>query len=358
MKILILAPYPKHQSPNQRFRFEQYLDAFQAAGIEYDYRPFWTDDVWKIFYQPGHLFKKTYGLLKGIGKRMALLPHLNQYDFIFIHRECLPVGPPVLEWLISKWWGKKIIYDFDDAIWIRNYSNANKGVARFLKFHRKVKTICRLSYKISTGNDFLAGFARKFNHQVVVIPTTIDTDNHHNKLKSLSTQGRLVVGWTGTHSTLTQLRHIEDQLHQVQQETPFEFHVICNEDPNFKRLNYHYIPWRAETEIEDLLKFDIGVMPLKNTNWERGKCGFKALQYMSLSIPVIASEVGANCQIVENLKSGILISPETPEHWSTWLKKLLHDHELRAQLGAAGRQRVVQYYSVQSNKEKYIQLFS
>ncbi len=358
MKVLILAPYPKRQSPNQRFRFEQYLDAFAAAGIEYDYRPFWTDDVWKIFYQPGHLVKKTRGLLKGIRKRIALLAGLNKYEFVFIHREGLPIGPPVLEFMISTVWGKKIIYDFDDAIWIRNYSEANKGVARFLKFHRKVKAICRMSHRISTGNHFLADFARRYNKNVVIIPTTIDTENHHNQLKQISDNGKLVVGWTGTHSTPAQLRQVEDQLKQVQQEIDFELQVICNQDPKFEEVSYRYIPWNGDTEIEDLLKFDIGIMPLKNSDWERGKCGFKALQYMSLGIPVIASEVGANCEIVEHNKSGILISPDEPEQWVVWLGKLLQNPDLREKLGMVGRKRVEQNYSVNSNKEKYLQLFT
>ncbi len=358
MKILILAPYPKQQSPNQRFRFEQYLSAFDDAGIDYDYRPFWTNDVWKVFYQRGHLRTKTHGLLKGIGQRLALLPNLNKYDYVFIHREGLPVGPPVLELLIAAVWRKKIIYDFDDAIWIRNYSEANKGIARFLKFHRKVKVICRLSHRISTGNDFLANYAQRYNRDVVVIPTTIDTENHHNQLKHTSNAGKLIVGWTGTHSTLAQLREVEVQMRAVQQEIDFELQVICNEDPQFELLQYRYIPWRAETEINDLLQFDIGIMPLKNTDWERGKCGFKALQYMSLGIPVIASLVGANSQIIEHEKSGILIAPENSEAWVLWLKKLLNQPELRERLGKRGRQRVVEHYSVQSNKEKYIRLFS
>lgn len=358
MKILILAPYPARKSPNQRFRFEQYLELLNEAGIEYDYQPFWSDRVWSIFYQKGHWLTKTTGLFRGLWNRLLLLFQLPEYDYIFVHREGLPVGPPAYEYIISRWWRKKIVYDFDDAIWINNYSIANKRIARFLKFHRKVPAICRYSYRISTGNEFLADFARKLNQDVVVIPTTIDTKNLHNRLKQTRQSEKLNIGWTGTHSTLFQLAEIENQLGLLQKEIDFDLHVICNADPQFSSVKYQYIPWQAASEIDDLLKFDIGIMPLKNTDWERGKCGFKALQYMSLGIPVVASDVGVNNEIIAHEQNGLLIPPNQPELWISALKTLLLDPQLRQKLGVAGRHTVETRYSVESNKEKYIQLFS
>lgn len=357
MRILIIAPYPPRQAPNQRFRFEQYLNILEQNNITYDYHPFWSEKVWKIFYEPGHFALKTRGLFGGIGRRLQLLTRLKTYDYVFVHRECMPIGPPIMEWLITRVFKKKIIYDFDDAIWIRNYSSANR-LARWLKFHKKVGAICGYAYKVVTGNHFLANYARQFNTHVEVIPTTIDTDRHHNRIKPVQNAKPLTIGWTGTHSTLIQIRQIEKQLEKLQKKIPFNLHVICNEDPGFLSLKYKYITWKEDSEIDDLLAFDIGVMPLRNTDWERGKCGFKALQYMALGIPVVASAVGANNDIVTDEHDGLLVSPDQPDQWMVALTRLLNSTELRAKLGAEGRNTVVNRFSVISNQEKYIRLFS
>lgn len=357
MKVLILAPYPCTKAPNQRFRFEQYLPYLEQSGIEFEYLPFWDEEVWDVFYQPGHIRAKFLSLMRGIFRRKLLLFQLHKYDFVFIHREALPIGPPIIEFLIARVWKKKIIYDFDDAIWIKNYSDANKGIARWLKSHQKVGLICKYSNKVSTGNYFLAEYANKYNPHTTVIPTTIDSDHHHNRLKEVKTEGKLVIGWTGSHSTLLQLRQIEHQLAELQKIIDFDLHIICNADPEFTLVDYQYFPWKFGTEIEDLLQFDIGIMPLLNTDWERGKCGFKALQYMALGIPVVASAVGANCEIITDGHDGYLIPPDEPELWVVRLQKLLENNDLRMTLGTAGRQTVIQRYSVESNKEKYLRLF-
>jgi glycosyltransferase involved in cell wall biosynthesis len=357
MKVLIIAPYPPGKAPNQRFRFEQYLPAFKKAGIAIDYRQFWSDKVWNIFYQKGFFFTKLFGLFGGIGRRFALLLTVKNYDFIFIHRECLPIGPPVIEFIIVRVFKKKIIYDFDDAIWLPNNSEANRFVARWFKFHSKVKAISKISYKVTAGNHFLAKYAKEVNPRVEVIPTTIDTDNYHNQLKNHDANNPLIIGWTGTHSTLIQISQIEEQLGELQKEIPFEFMLICNADPCFTKVKYRYHQWYADTEISDLLKFDIGVMPLRNTDWERGKCGFKALQYMALGIPCVASNVGANSNILTHEVNGYLISPEKPEDWKLCLRQLLLDVKKRKSIGAAGRETVLNHFSVKSNTNKYLRLF-
>jgi len=357
MRILILAPYPPGKAPNQRFRFEQYLGSLQKEGITVDYRPFWSNHVWNVFYLKGHFFTKLFGLLAGIGRRFILLTKIKSFDFIFVHRECMPIGPPIIELIISRVLRKKIIYDFDDAIWLPNNSEANRFIARWFKFHRKVKGICRMSYKVSTGNHFLAQYSKQVNSRTEVIPTTIDTDNYHNQLKTHTNNNPLVIGWTGTHSTLIQISQIEEQLGRLQKEIPFQLMIICNADPGFTKVNYSYHPWNAETEINDLLRFDIGVMPLRNTDWERGKCGFKALQYMSLGIPCVASDVGANSNILTHNVDGILVSPEKPEDWIWQLRDLLLNTIKRKTLGDEGRKTVINHFSVKSNTNKYLQLF-
>lgn len=142
MRILFLVPYPPGRAPSQRFRFEQYLDALTAHGHYYHLVPFLSVATWNILYKPGHAAAKALGILGGFARRVGLLFAVPAYDFVFVHREAAPIGPPVFEWVIAKVLGKKIIYDFDDAIWLANTSEANK-IAAGVKWHHKVAEIGR-----------------------------------------------------------------------------------------------------------------------------------------------------------------------------------------------------------------------
>src|SRR5690606_37637078 len=138
----------------------------------------------------------------GFFRRKILLFKACKYDYIFIHREVAPLGPPIFEWFLAKMLQKRIIYDFDDAIWLTNTSENNK-LAAGLKWHQKVDAISKWAYKVSCGNTFLCDYARQFNNNVVLNPTTIDTENMHNPaLLQKQVNSVLVIGWTGTHSTL------------------------------------------------------------------------------------------------------------------------------------------------------------
>jgi glycosyltransferase involved in cell wall biosynthesis len=353
--ILFLVPYPQGQAPSQRFRFEQYLDALLAAGHTYTIESFLSVATWTVLYKPGHALIKAMGIVSGFGRRLGLLLQLPVYDFIFIHREATPLGPPVLEWLLVKVFRKKIIYDFDDAIWLANTSEANRMVAG-LKWHHKVASICRWAYKNSCGNTYLATYAQQFNLRSIVNPTTIDTVHLHNRVRDQSAPGRLVIGWTGTHSTLKYLDQIVPVLAQLEAEgLDFEFRVISNHPPILPLRSLIFVPWRKTTEIADLLAFHVGLMPLEDDLWAKGKCAFKALQYMALGIPALVSPVGMNTEVVQDGYNGYICA--TPTDWEASLRQLLGDHNLRQRLGVAARATVVERYSVQANTANFLALF-
>ncbi|UOQ76187.1 hypothetical protein MUN84_16530 [Hymenobacter sp. 5516J-16] len=196
MQILFLVPYPTGKAPSQRFRFEQYFDFLTAAGYRYRVAPFISEATWAILYKPGHQLQKVAGILGGFLRRFGLLFVVPKYDYVFIHREASPIGPPVFEWVIAKLLGKKIIYDFDDAIWIPNTSEANKIVAG-VKWHHKVGSICRWAYKVSCGNAYLRDYARQFNPNAVVNPTTIDTEHLHNQVRDQQAPGSWLLAGLG-----------------------------------------------------------------------------------------------------------------------------------------------------------------
>jgi glycosyltransferase involved in cell wall biosynthesis len=357
MKVLFLFPYPLGESPSQRFRFEQYFSILEKAGIHCTTQSFWDMEAWKILYKPGKTFRKAMGFMRGVIRRFKMLPTLATVDFVFIHRECAPIGPPLFEWLIAIVFRKKIIYDFDDAIWLPNTSEQNRVVS-ILKWHIKVHSICALSYKISGGNLYLCDYAYKYNRNIVHNPTTIDTEAVHNpKLFPKTNSNMIVIGWTGSHSTLKYLNKMEGILQEIEQKYEnVQFTVIANEPPQLELKRMVFKPWSKETEIADLAHFDIGIMPLTDDIWSRGKCGFKALQYMAMEIPTVASPVGVNTTIIDHGVDGLLC--QSGADWLKSLEELIQNPNLRNRLGKQGREKVIRNYSVRSNADIVLSLFT
>jgi len=353
MKILFVVPYPHGKAPSQRFRYEQYLVFLKDKSWQYTLAPFLDDRTWSILYKPGFVSQKVFGIILGFIKRFILLFSMNKYDFVFIHREATPIGPPWFEWLVSKVLRKKIIYDFDDAIWIPNTSKTNKIVAG-LKWHGKVASICKWAYKISCGNAYLQEYARQFNLNVTVTPTNIDTLHHHNHLKNQVTD-KVIIGWTGTHSTMKYINVLVPVLQKLEREYDFDFKVISNQAPDLPLKSLVYQPWRKEQEIEDLATFNVGLMPLEDDPWAKGKCAFKALQYMALGIPALVSPVGMNTEVVTDGVNGFICT--TPTDWYTKLERLINDVGLRSQLGKAAREKIETDYAVVANRATFLGLF-
>ncbi|WP_175402865.1 glycosyltransferase [Mangrovivirga cuniculi] len=292
--------------------------------------------------------------LSGFLSRFVTLFSISKYNYIFIHREATPLGPPWFEYIASNILNKKIIYDFDDAIWLPDKSEVNK-LGQLLKNPGKVKLICKWSYKISVGNKYLAEFASQHNQNVVIIPTTLDTEYH--KPVSLSKAKDIVtVGWTGTHSTIKYLFPLFPVIKELQQDLSFDFLVICNIDPEPDISNYKFIKWAKATEIKDLNHIDIGIMPLTDDPWSRGKCGFKALQYLSLGKPAVVSPIGVNKEIITHGKEGFFANNQS--EWKDYISELIQNSELRIKTGKKGVEKVKSKYSVIANKERFLSLFT
>jgi len=353
--ILFISPYPFNQAPSQRFRFEQYFNILKLNQFNIEFYPFVSSSSYPLLFKTGHFFRKSLLLVAGFTQRIRLIPRVHHADFIFIHREVTPVGPPIFEWVIAKVFKKKIIYDFDDAIW--STDNVREGkLEKLIRWRSKVRSICKWSYQVSCGNEYLCNFARQYNSTVVCNPTTIDTSYLHTPQTYKSKKDKVTIGWTGSHSTLKYLKAIESVLAELEQKYPeLEILIIANEKPELEIRSLKFLPWRKETEAEDLQKIDIGIMPLPDDEWTKGKCGFKALQYMALKIPSVVSGVGVNTNIVDQGINGFHAS--THADWVNFLERLINDVSLRRQMGEAGREKVIKYYSVSSNTSTFLSLF-
>jgi glycosyltransferase involved in cell wall biosynthesis len=354
MKILFLAPYPLRSSPSQRFRFEQYFKALGADGHSYVFQSFLSSTGWKNIYSKGRQVQKAWAIVSGFLRRLVVLPKALNSDVVFIHRELTPLGPPIFEWLIAKGFGKKIVYDFDDAIWLTDRKNES-WFGRMLRWRSKVAMICRWSAVVSCGNEFLCGYARNYNLNVRYNPTTIDL-NYHKLMDQRRTNDEIIIGWTGSHSTLKYLDSIVPVIRQLEKKySKLIFEVIADQKPDLDISSLRFIPWKEETEIEDLSTIDIGIMPLPDDEWSKGKCGFKLLQYMSLEKASIASPVGVNTAIITNGIDGLICNDAN--EWIEAIGKLIDDANLRRQLGEAGRRKVETSYSVSSNSANFLLLF-
>lgn len=350
----ILAPYPKGEAPSQRFRFEQYLNDWEADGYQIHFHSFHTKKSWKRLYQPGKFPLKIADICWNFLRMWAILFRLIPAKNIFMHREMAHMGPPVFEWILAKVFRKKYIYDFDDAIWIPNYSAANAKFQQ-LKCYWKIPYLIKWADRVQGGNDYLVNYAKQFNPNCVVVPTTIDTVQLHNQLVNHDTE-KVVIGWTGTHSTMHYLEPLFPIIAQLEQEFDFEFHVISNKKLELNLRSLRYKDWNAATEIADLSQFHIGLMPLEKDQWSEGKCGFKALQYMSLGAVAIVSPVGVNETIVHHQQNG-WVAKDLAD-WETALRHLLKDARERKTLGVAARKSIEEKWSVLAWKEHYLKLFS
>lgn len=217
-----------------------------------------------------------------------------------------------------------------------------------------------MSYKVSCGNRYLLDYTGKHNPHAILNPTTIDTESWHNPDQvpvGMDRGEMVVIGWTGSHSTLKYLDIVAPLLLKIESNFPHvQIMIIADRKPRLRLNSFLFLPWNEETEIQDLTKIDIGIMPLPDDEWSKGKCGFKALQYMALGKPVVASAVGVNTSIIQDGVNGFLCSKL--DDWDGALTTLIKDKGLRTQMGRNGREKVIGHYSVVSNSANFLSLFT
>ena len=353
-KILFLVAHRPGRSPGQRFRFEQYLDYLEKHGFNYNISYLISEKDDASFYASGKLLKKIGIVLKSTWQRIQDLRAARDHDLVFIYREAHMLGFTWFEKRLKRN-GSKIILDFDDSIWLNDTSDGNRPLA-WLKKPSKTAEILRLSDIAFVGNDFLAAYARRFNQDVHVVPTTLDTTYFTPRAKESDMS--VCIGWTGSSTTLKHLREALPVLRELRRKfgEKVSFRVISNKPLEADLPGLENIQWNKETEVSDLYPIDIGIMPLPDDEWARGKCGFKGLQYMALEIPAVMSPVGVNKQIIQDGINGFLAGNQ--QEWIDKISLLIESKALREKLGKAGRQTVLDRYSFESQKDRYVQLFN
>jgi glycosyltransferase involved in cell wall biosynthesis len=354
-KVLILCAHRPGRSPSQRYRFEQYIPFLEKNGYQFEYSFLLNEKDDKTFYSSGNFSAKIQILLKSVFIRLKDSRRFKEFDIIFIQREATFLGTSFFEKKAYRS-GAKVIFDFDDSIWIADTSPGNKKwewIKKPAKFFENIKN----AHVVIAGNDYLAEKARPLNKNVIVIPTTVDTDIHV-PLPEARGKNQLVIGWSGSISTIKHFELVIPVLKKLKEKhgEKIRFKVLGPSHYTSPEIEIESRAWTAETEVQDLNTFDIGIMPLPDDEWAKGKCGLKGLTYMACGIPTIMSNVGVNNSIIQHGENGFLASGDAS--WLTLLDTLIKEPAVRSRFSEKGRQTVIQKYSVQALQNKYLDLFN
>jgi glycosyltransferase involved in cell wall biosynthesis len=350
LRMLALSPVPE-EGAGCRFRIAQYIPHLEAAGIQVTLSPFFTPDFFRLVYQNGRWMRKAALFVRRAADRLGTLAARADYDVIFIYREAFPIGPALIESALARTPGAAVIYDFDDAIYLPNTSEANRAIS-MLKWPGKIKTIIQHSDGIIAGNDYLAGYARRYNPAVTVVPTCVDTTKFTPRAGDRAAHTP-VVGWIGTPTTVPYLLDLLPVLQDVARSQPFVLRVGgAGADVASPGVEIENVPWSLEREVTLFNTCDVGVYPLADDEWAKGKCGFKAIQFMACGVPVVSAAVGVNREIVQDGVNGFVAA--TRGEWIDKLTRLLADPALRRELGLAGRRTIEARYSLHANAPKLV----
>lgn len=354
-RILFIASHRLNRSPSQRFRFEQYLDFLKQNGFDhhFSYAIKAGDDT--ILYGKGRYFRKLLILLKNLRVRFNDWLSYDKYDIVFVQREAVMIGSTFFERRIKKS-KAKFIFDFDDSIWLMDTSEGNRKF-EWMKNPEKTARNIRYADMVFAGNAYLADYARHYNKNIRIIPTTIDTDVYKPQGRESDPQ-KIVIGWSGSITTIKHFEFAIDFLKQIKAKygNRVEIKVIGDGTYENVELGVKGLPWIAAKELGDLNSFDIGIMPLPDDEWAKGKCGLKGLQYMALEIPTIMSPVGVNTEIIEQGKNGFLATGT--KQWVECLEQLIESTSLRERMGKEARKTVEERYSVKSQQQNYLRAFN
>ncbi|NQV54072.1 MAG: glycosyltransferase family 4 protein [Flavobacteriales bacterium] len=353
-RILFIAQHRPNRSPSQRFRFEQYLEHLRSSGYEYEFSYLIDEAADKVLYTKGRYEAKARILADSFKRRQDDAVWVNQFDIVFVQREAFMTRNIIFERKFSKS-PAKFIFDFDDSIWLHNVSEANRSL-KFLKGANKTARIIPLADHVIAGNQYLADYALRFNDKVSIIPTTIDTEAYR-PISQTEERNVITIGWSGSITTIQHFNLAVSVLQRIKDVYGDRIAIKVIGDAEYRNpaLGIEGQGWNANTEIEDLCEMDIGIMPLPDDEWVKGKCGLKGLQYMALEIPTIMSPVGVNTEIIQDGENGFLAAHE--DEWFEKLSKLIDDPALRVRLGKAGRKTVENQYSVKANLQHYMELF-
>jgi glycosyltransferase involved in cell wall biosynthesis len=334
LKVLALAPYPE-EAASTRFRIAQFVPRLGELGITCELKPFIDTALFKRLYRKDRLTRNALGITWAAMKRGFDLLSIRDYDVVFVQREAALIGPPLVERMIDGWFKKPLVLDLDDPLWVQYTSPVYGPLASRLRCLDKTGELIRRAAHVVCGNTFIAEHVRAAGTGATVLPTIVDTDTFLPRRNE--TEGKPpMLGWIGTHTTLPYLEAIAPALEQLAARRRFRLKVVGGaRSLNLRGVEVIESAWSLDREVEDFRSLDIGLYPLADDEWSRGKSGFKAIQYLCCGVPFVASPVGVVRDIAA--ESGAALLAGSAAEWLAALDRLLADADLRRAMGRAGR---------------------
>jgi glycosyltransferase involved in cell wall biosynthesis len=345
IKVLVLSKYDK-KAASARQRFFQFADLFVEQGIQLKFSPFFCDDYLRERFSTGKA--KPWSVVSAISRRLYSVLTATKFDFVIVHCELIPYCPAWIERILLS--RVSYIYDYDDAIF-HQYDEHKWSIVKFL-LGNKISRVIAGAKAVMAGSQYLAEYAIQYNNTVKLIPTVVDFARYKGDLEVIPLKP-FTVGWIGSPSTTEYLVEVSEPLRKLAAEGQIRLIAIGAKNFSIVGVDVEIRAWSEDKEVQDLMECDVGIMPLPDKNWAKGKCAFKLIQYMACGLPVIASPVGANNYVVTD-GAGLLAIGQ--HEWVEALQKLRDDSVLRRTMGCAGRAVVAAKYSKNSVAPVIIEL--
>lgn len=350
MRVLGLATYPVEAAAT-RFRMIQFIEPLAEQGIELSVYPFLDSRLYGSLYQRSQWPRTSAGLALASVRRVRELWRARQADVLFVQREAMMFGPPVVEWLGINLHHCPMVLDLDDATYVSYKSPTYGRLGSMLKWFSKTNDLIRWSQLVTCGNREIAAYVASKGRPAVVIPTVVDT-MCFRPLAERPVNDVPVIGWVGTHSTYPYVKTIFPVLERLARDYRFRLRLVGTGEENIAipGVEIENRPWKLDREIPDFQSLDIGIYPIVEDNWSVGKSCFKAVQYMAVGVPFVVSPVGACEDIAEPNQTHFVA--RTADDWYAHLSRLLSDAALRRRMGESGRGYAVKHYSIEVHVPK------
>ena len=353
MKVLALASYPVEAAAT-RFRLQQFVELLAARGITLSIHPFLDSHQFAQLYRQKSWPRTALGLLRSSLRRLSDLGAARKADVIFVQREAMMFGPPWLEWWSARAIGRPMVLDLDDATYVSYTSPTYGGLGKALKWFSKTDDLIRWARIVTCGNRGIAEYVSSKGTEARVIPTVVDTDVFRPE-KDRRAGDLIVLGWIGTHSTFPYLESIFPVLTDLARTHKFRLKVVGagKDNVSIPGVEVESLRWEIDREVADFQSIDIGLYPIDASlyaGWASGKSGFKAVQYMAVGVPYVATPVGGSAEIGEAGTTHFFAT--TNEEWREALDLLLTDEKRRQEMGAAGRNHVIDHYGLEAQADK------
>lgn len=348
MKVLFLTRYTR-KGASSRLRTYQYLDFLESNGISCRVSPLFSDEYLEEVYRSRTHNK--WQIIRSFVKRVFVLAGTYRYDKIVIEKELFPFFPSIFEWMLFLFKVEYIV-DYDDAVF-HNYDIHPNGIVRFI-LSKKIGRVMKYASLVIAGNEYIREYAIQSGAKAcLIMPTVIDLNKYNPRLASDS--DTFVIGWIGSPVTFKYMAALKTTLEELSRQHDISVKLIgANQLLGLEKGNEILVPWSEANEVEEIQSLDVGIMPMEDNIWERGKCGYKLIQYMGCSVPVVGTPIGVNRSIIQDGKNGF--SATTAEEWSTHLEYLIMHPSERQEMGRNGRKLIESSFSIQVVQQQWLSI--